>query len=111
MAEMTLYTRTTLIDGVDAALKSRKPEAIFAIQDLLKIKCNQHNMSWLTFLVDEALPAINLSPKESIMINLDNSELLKCPYCSNREFKSIMGLNSHLGKKHHDKKANWSREI
>lgn len=107
MAEMTIYTRTTLIEAIESALKSRKPEDIYAIQHSLKIKCNQHKMSWLTFLVDEALPAINMNAKQTLTFFVE-SESLTCPYCDGREFKSAMGLKAHLGKMHHDKKANWS---
>lgn len=113
MDEMTLYTRTTLIDAIGAALSTREPNQIDSAQRLLRMKCHQHKVSWLVFLFEEALPVIK--PQTTAMapgsfLQLDRMSY-KCPYCSNKVFGSEMGLKAHLGRKHHDKKSDWSIKI
>jgi hypothetical protein len=103
MAEMTTNTRTTLIDGVEEALKSRELKKIYAIQDLLKIKCHQSSIPWLTFLVDEVLPYMDKRSTISIK--------KQCPYCERGEFSNETALKAHLGRKHQDKKSEWSQKI
>ena len=109
---MSENTRLTLIDATNKALKSRNVDELHAMQHLLQIKCYQGNVSWLAFIVDEVLPA---SKRNVPNMKAENEHHFgqrpaTCPYCE-REFRNSTGLKAHLGRKHPDKKHEWSNSV
>lgn len=96
---MNLATKSKLIDDTVNAIKSENPEQIKSVQHILKTICHRQKESWLLFIINEVAPALN--PKYA---DFD------CEYCE-QKFYNTQGLMSHLGKRHFDKKSEWSKAV
>lgn len=102
---MTDNTRLSLVDIMIKALKSDDFEKIKDAQYLLSTKCNQSNISWALFLINEVAPVMS-SP---VTLEYKSIHKIQCPYCE-QSYSSEVGLKSHLGKRHQDNKYDWSNK-
>jgi hypothetical protein len=91
-----------IIEAVSKALETKQEHDVKAAESLLKSICFRERQSWLLFIFNELIPALNGS------INVvDELNIVECQYCK-KQLKNITGLKAHLGVKHQDMKLEWS---
>ncbi|MBA4849466.1 hypothetical protein [Emticicia sp. BO119] len=103
---MTLNTELTLIDKIQAALKTRNKDDLKAVTYLLRIKCHQSGTDMLEFLADKIFVP-------STALETDKSDFA-CPYCpqdSAQVYNGFAGLKTHISKKHSQHFQEWKKTI
>lgn len=98
---MSDNTILRLVDMSRAAIESDDMVELRRVELLLRMKCSQAGVSWLAFL---AKYVFSVEKQQAIGI-VDVASC--CPYCE-KELGSSSAMKAHLGRKHADKKSEWS---
>jgi len=91
-----------IIEAVSKALETKQEHDVKAAESLLRTICFRKKQSWLMFIFDNVIPAM-----DGVIKGVPNLSEIECQYCK-KQLKNITGLKAHLGVKHQDMKLEWS---
>jgi hypothetical protein len=94
--------RIKMIEAVSRAVETKREHDVRNAESLLRSVCYRQKKSWLMFIFDDVLPAM-----DGVIKGVPNLSEIECQYCK-KQVKNITGLKAHLGVKHQDKKNEWS---